>query len=333
MFLLSQFLTQQDTEDTLVDLIGTLMLACKEVAIQLREGELAGVLGSTDNTNVQGETQKKMDVIANDLLKKFLLDNPLVAGLASEEEDHPVAGNPEGKYLVIFDPLDGSSNIDINVSVGTIFSILELPAGMDPSQDAAYLQCGRKQIASGYVLYGQSSILALTTGQGVNFFTLAHTGDFILTREQVQIPADTTEFAINMSNHRFWEDEMRNYVNDLLQGSEGPRGKNFNMRWVASMVAEVHRVMTRGGIFTYPWDNRSSSKPGKLRLMYEGNPMSMLIEQAGGISSTCYKNIMDLEPQHIHQRSAVALGSKNEVKTLLNYHAESGEGQAAKLNT
>lgn len=333
MLLLSQFLKQQETEDKLVDLIGTLMLACKEVAIQLREGELAGVLGSTDNTNVQGETQKKMDVIANDLLKKFLLDNPLVAGLASEEEDDPVAGNPEGKYLVIFDPLDGSSNIDINVSVGTIFSILELPEGMDPGSQEAYLQTGRKQVAAGYVLYGQSSILSLTTGHGVNFFTLAHTGDFILTREQVTIPADTKEFAINMSNHRFWEEEMRNYVGDLLQGSEGPRGKNYNMRWIASMVAEVHRVLTRGGIFTYPWDSRDSSKPGKLRLMYEGNPMSMLIEQADGISSTGYKNIMDLDPTHIHQRSSVALGSKNEVEALLSYHAESGNGQAAKLNT
>ncbi|WP_299180654.1 class 1 fructose-bisphosphatase [uncultured Neptuniibacter sp.] len=333
MLLLSQFLKQQETEDTLVDLIGTLMLACKEVAIQLREGELAGVLGSTDNTNVQGETQKKMDVIANDLLKKFLLDNPLVAGLASEEEDHPVGGNPEGKYLVIFDPLDGSSNIDINVSVGTIFSILELPEGMDPSKDEAYLQCGRKQIAAGYVLYGQSSVLALTTGSGVNFFTLAHTGDFILTREQISIPTDTKEFAINMSNHRFWEDEMRNYVGDLLQGSEGVREKNYNMRWIASMVAEVHRVLTRGGIFSYPWDSRDSSKPGKLRLMYEGNPMSMLIEQAGGISSTCYKNILDLEPQHIHQRCSVALGSKNEVETLITYHSESSDGRAAQLNT
>ena len=333
MLLLSQFLKQQETEDKLVDLIGTLMLACKEVAIQLREGELAGVLGSADITNIQGETQKKMDVISNDLLKKFLLDNPLVAGIASEEEDHPVGGNPEGKYLVIFDPLDGSSNIDINVSVGTIFSVLELEEGMDPSTDEAYLQCGRKQVAAGYVLYGQSSILSLTTGHGVNFFTLAHTGDFILTREQISIPKDTKEFAINMSNHRFWEEDMRNYIGDLLQGEEGTREKNYNMRWIASMVAEVHRVLTRGGIFAYPWDSRDPNKPGKLRLMYEGNPMSMLIEQAGGISSTCYKNILDLEPQHIHQRCSVALGSSNEVDTLLTYHSDSSDGRAAKLNT
>jgi fructose-1,6-bisphosphatase I len=162
---------------------------------------------------------------------------------------------------------------------------------------------------------------------------LAHTGDFILTREQVTIPKDTKEFAINMSNYRFWEEEMRNYVDDLLQGQEGPREKNYNMRWIASMVAEVHRVLTRGGIFTYPWDSRDPAKPGKLRLMYEGNPMSMLIEQAGGISSTCYKNIMDLEPQHIHQRCSVALGSMHEVETLITYHSEESEGRAARLNS
>ncbi|MFW1677992.1 class 1 fructose-bisphosphatase [Pontibacter sp. JAM-7] len=332
MLLLNQYLNHHETEDNLVDLIDTLMLACKEVAIQLREGELAGVLGSTENTNVQGETQKKMDVIANDLLKKFLLDNPLVAGLASEEEDHPVAGNPNGKYLVIFDPLDGSSNIDINVSVGTIFSILELPAGSNGADEQAYLQKGRKQVAAGYVLYGQSSVLALTTGQGVNFFTLAHTGDFILTRENVQVPTQTKEFAVNMSNHRFWEDSMRDYVADLLNGADGPRGKNYNMRWIASMVAEVHRVLTRGGIFTYPWDQRDPEKPGKLRLMYEGNPMSMLIEQAGGIASTCYINILDLEPKEIHQRVSVALGSSEEVNALLQYHTDP-TGVAARLNS
>jgi len=325
MQLLNQFLKQQNTEDNLVDLIGTLMLACKEVAIQLREGALAGVLGTTESTNVQGETQKKMDVIANDLLKKFLLDNPLVAGLASEEEDHPVPGNADGRYLVIFDPLDGSSNIDINVSVGTIFSILEQPEGASPGDEAAYLQAGRKQVAAGYVLYGQSAVLALTTGHGVNFFTLAHTGDFILTREQVSIPTQTSEFAINMSNQRFWEKPMNQYIDDLLLGVEGPRGKNFNMRWIASMVAEVHRILTRGGVFTYPWDSRDPAKPGKLRLMYEGNPMSMLIEQAGGLSTTCYDHIMDVQPEKIHQRVAVALGSTEEVETVLEYHKRKPE--------
>lgn len=322
MQLLSQFLKHRQTDAQLVELIDTLMLACKEIALKLREGALAGVLGTTNDINVQGETQKKMDVIANDVLKKVLLDNPLVAGLASEEEDHPVAGNREGRFLVTFDPLDGSSNIDINVSVGTIFSILELPEGEDPAEHSAYLQTGRRQLAAGYVLYGPAAVLALTTGEGVNFFTLAHTGDFLLTREQVQVPVETREFAINMSNQRFWEPAMRRYIGDLLNGSDGPRGKNYNMRWVASMVAEVHRILTRGGIFTYPWDEREPEKPGKLRLMYEGNPMGMLIEQASGLATTCYSPILDVEPSQIHQRVSVALGSRHEVEALLKYHCD-----------
>ncbi|WP_271271367.1 class 1 fructose-bisphosphatase [Aliamphritea hakodatensis] len=322
MLLLSQFLKHQNTPDDLVELTDTLMVACKEIAIQLREGALAGILGTSEEVNVQGETQKKLDIISNDILKAVLLDNPLVAGVASEEEEEPVAGNPDGKYLVTFDPLDGSSNIDINVSVGTIFSILECPEGMNGGDEAAFLQAGRKQVASGYVLYGTCAVLTLTTGNGVNMFTLSHTGDFILTRENVQIPEQTQEFAINMSNQRFWEPAMQNYVADLLQGEEGPLGKRYNMRWVASMVAEVHRVLTRGGIFMYPWDKRTPEKPGKLRLMYEGNPMSWLIEQAGGRSTTCYKDILDVEPDKIHQRVAVALGSKQEVTTMMGYHGE-----------
>lgn len=320
MQLLSNYLKHKHTDPELVELIDTLMIACKEIALQLREGALAGILGTTEDTNVQGETQKKMDVISNDVLKKVLLDNPLVRGLASEEEDDPVFGNPQGRFLVTFDPLDGSSNIDINVSVGTIFSILEVPEGATEDSVDIFLQPGRKQLASGYVLYGPSAVLTLTTGQGVDMFTLAHTGDFLLTRKDIRIPAETREFAINMSNHRFWEEPMRNYIDDLLRGAEGPRGKNYNMRWIASMVAEVHRVLTRGGIFTYPWDSRDPSKPGKLRLMYEGNPMSLLIEQAGGLSSTCYSDILDIQPEHIHQRVSVALGSRQEVETLLQYH-------------
>lgn len=322
MQLLGSYLKHNGTDQALVELIETLMVACKEIALQLREGALAGIHGSTENTNVQGETQKKLDVISNDILKQVLLDDPMVHGIASEEEDEPVFGSPEGRFLVTFDPLDGSSNIDVNVSVGTIFSILEVPEGAERGQADLFLQPGRKQLAAGYVLYGPSAVLALTTGRGVDMFTLAHTGDFLLTREQVQIPTDTREFAINMSNHRHWEPAMRNYIGDLLAGTEGPREKNYNMRWIASMVAEVHRVLTRGGLFTYPWDSRDPQKPGKLRLLYEGNPMSMLIEQAGGLSTNCYQPIMDLDPQAIHQRVAVALGSRDEVETLMQYHQQ-----------
>ncbi|QEW05579.1 class 1 fructose-bisphosphatase [Nitrincola iocasae] len=320
MQLLSNFLKHKKIDTELVELIDTLMLACKEIALQLREGELAGVLGISDNTNIQGETQKKLDIISNEILKKVLLDNPLVRGVASEEEDHAVFGNPEGRFLVTFDPLDGSSNIDINVSVGTIFSVLEVPAGEHEDSDSLFLQPGTQQLAAGYVLYGPHAVLSLTTGDGVNMFTLAHTGDFLLTQEDVTVPETTAEFAINMSNQRFWEPAMRNYIDDLLAGTEGPRAQNYNMRWIASMVAEVHRILTRGGLFTYPWDSRDPKKPGKLRLMYEGNPMSMLIEQAGGVSSTCYQRIMEIQPEHIHQRVSVALGSREEVKALVEYH-------------
>ncbi|CAI8242886.1 MAG: Fructose-1,6-bisphosphatase class 1 [Marinobacterium sp. xm-d-530] len=325
MQLLSSFLKHNKTDADLVEVIEVLMIACKEVALQLREGALAGVLGTSTLTNVQGETQKKLDIVSNDIIKKVLLDNRLVRGVASEEEEEPVWGSRDGRYLVTFDPLDGSSNIDINVSVGTIFSIIEAPKPWAKQDTNEFLQPGRKQVAAGYVLYGPSAVLALTTGNGVNMFTLAHTGDFILTEESVKIPEETSEFSINMSNKRHWEPQMQEYIDDLLLGEEGPREKNYNMRWVASMVAEVHRLLTRGGIFTYPWDKRDPSKPGKLRLMYEGNPMSFLIEQAGGVASTCYEEIMDLSPEHIHQRVSVALGSKQEVEMLKAYHRKKSE--------
>lgn len=325
MQLLSSFLKHNKTDADLVEVIEVLMIACKEVALQLREGALAGVLGTSTLTNVQGETQKKLDIVSNDIIKKVLLDNRLVRGVASEEEEEPVWGSRDGRYLVTFDPLDGSSNIDINVSVGTIFSIIEAPKPWAKQDTNEFLQPGRKQVAAGYVLYGPSAVLALTTGSGVNMFTLAHTGDFILTEESVKIPEETSEFSINMSNKRHWEPQMQAYIDDLLLGEEGPREKNYNMRWVASMVAEVHRLLTRGGIFTYPWDSRDPSKPGKLRLMYEGNPMSFLIEQAGGVASTCYEEIMDLSPEHIHQRVSVALGSKQEVEMLKAYHRKKSE--------
>ena len=269
---------------------------------------------------MQGEIQKKLDVISNDLLKQALLANRNVAGIASEEEEQAIAGNAEGQYLVTFDPLDGSSNIDINVTVGTIFSVLALPENCTQVTTDTFLQAGRKQIAAGYVLYGPSVILAITTGNGVAMYNLGADGVFYQTEDQIQVPETTEEFAINMSNQRFWQAPMQNYVNDLLLGEKGPLGKRFNMRWIASMVAEVHRILTRGGIFMYPYDSRDPSKAGKLRLMYEGNPMSFLIEQAGGASSDTQKPIMDVEPNHIHQRVPVILGSKEEVERVNRYH-------------
>ncbi len=320
---LTPFLQQNGTPESLITLMTPLLEACKQISHKLQEGALAGILGSAGLENVQGETQKKLDVVANDLLKEALLECPLVKGVASEEEPLPVAGNPDGRYLVTFDPLDGSSNIDINVSVGTIFSILEADANEPGGDEATFLKPGARQIAAGYVLYGPSTLLTLTTGNGVNMFTLGQDGDFYLTREQVRVPEQTQEFAINMSNQRFWEPCMQRYVADLLQGEEGPLGKRYNMRWIASMVAEVHRILTRGGIFMYPWDTREPSKPGKLRLMYEGNPMSLLIEQAGGLSTNARSRILDLQPEKIHQRVSVVLGSRDEVEAALRYHQDS----------
>ncbi|MFT5720350.1 MAG: fructose-1,6-bisphosphatase I [Motiliproteus sp.] len=322
MQLLSQFLKHSDSPADLIELINILMSSCKEINAKLNDGALAGILGTNQTENIQGETQKKLDVISNDLIKQTLSESDLVRGMASEEEDFPVACHPEGRYLVTFDPLDGSSNIDINVTVGTIFSVLEAQDGFNAAEEHAYLQPGYKQVAAGYVLYGPSCILALTTGEGVNMFTLGHNGEFYLTREQVMIPETTQEFAINMSNQRFWEAPIQQYVQDLLSGEEGPRGKRYNMRWIASMVAEVHRILTRGGVFLYPWDAREPHKPGKLRLMYEGNPMSMLIEQAGGRSVNTQIDIMNVQPAQIHERVSVVLGSKEEVETVMRYHRD-----------
>ena len=320
MLSLNQAFEQSQVDPQLVSVVDSITITCKNIAERLRGGALSGLYGSAEQENVQGEIQKKLDVISNDLLKQALLANRNVAGIASEEEEQAIAGNAEGQYLVTFDPLDGSSNIDINVTVGTIFSVLALPENCTQVTTDTFLQAGRKQIAAGYVLYGPSVILAITTGNGVAMYNLGADGVFYQTEDQIQVPETTEEFAINMSNQRFWQAPMQNYVNDLLLGEKGPLGKRFNMRWIASMVAEVHRILTRGGIFMYPYDSRDPSKAGKLRLMYEGNPMSFLIEQAGGASSDTQIPIMDVEPNHIHQRVPVILGSKEEVERVNRYH-------------
>ena len=305
----------------LISLINTLMASCKEISFRLHQGELADILGSTLDENIQGETQKKLDVISNQLIKDILLESGLVRAIASEEEDTIVAGSENGRYLVCFDPLDGSSNIDINSLVGTIFSIMEVPEGQTGATEEMFLQPGTQQVAAGYVLYGPSTQLVLTTGNGVRQYTLDNTiGEFLLTNEKMIISEDTQEFAVNMSNQRFWQAPMQQYISDLIAGDTGTRDKNFNMRWIAAIVGDVHRVLTRGGIFTYPTDTKNPKQPNKLRLMYEANPMSFLVEQAGGVSSTGYQRIMEIQPTEIHQRVAVILGSKNEVDTCLGYH-------------
>ncbi len=306
----------------LTQLILQTAIACKGISSALHKGALAGVLGSANTDNVQGETQKKLDIISNVLMVDTLLGGGIAAALASEEMDEMIVASESGKYLILFDPLDGSSNIDVNMSVGTIFSILERP-NTNSIETSDFYQAGQHQVAAGYALYGPSTLLVLTLGNGVDIFTLDRDlGEFILTSEKISIPTDTQEFAINMSNQRHWEKPMQRYVNECLEGKEGVRGKDFNMRWVASMVGDVHRILMRGGIFMYPYDLKDPKKAGKLRLMYEANPMSFLIEQAGGASTTGRQRIMDVDPTGLHQRIPVVLGSRNEVLRVTHYHVQ-----------
>ncbi|EPC9158828.1 class 1 fructose-bisphosphatase [Acinetobacter baumannii] len=318
---LSQFLQQEKGNLTpeLAQVIDTIAATCKTIDQALQKGALAGILGSAGNENVQGETQKKLDVISNDYLIDALKVHPHVGGLASEELDDFTPAQENGEYLVLFDPLDGSSNIDINMCVGTIFSILPAKNAVTQAQD--FMQAGTQQVAAGYVLYGPSTMMALTVGNGVAFFTLdPETQTFLLTTENVQVSADTEEFAINASNQRHWEQPVKQYIEELLAGKTSVREKDFNMRWVACMVGDVHRILCRGGIFLYPYDLKDPKKAGRLRLMYEANPMSMLIEQAGGASTTGRVRILEIEPTELHQRVPVIIGSKNEVERVTSYH-------------
>ena len=302
--------------------------ACKRISLAVTKGALGEVLGSADSENVQGEVQKKLDIIANEVLIEANEWGGHLAAMASEEMDDIYAVPhrfPKGEYLLLFDPLDGSSNIDVNVSIGTIFSVLRKqnddPQVIDPVSAADFLQAGKQQVAAGYCVYGPQTTLVLTVGDGVAVFTLdREQGSFVLTQEDLRIPADTKEFAANMSNMRHWDAPMTRYIEECLAGKEGPRGKDFNMRWVGSMVADVHRILTRGGIFLYPWDRREPNKPGKLRLMYEANPMAWLVEQAGGAATNGRQRILDIQPAQLHERVSVFLGSKHEVERVTSYY-------------
>lgn len=332
---LTRYLVEQQRVHGLIPpalrlLIEVVARACKRIAISVNKGALGEVLGSAGSENVQGEVQKKLDIIANEVLIDANEWGGHLAAMASEEmEGIYVVPNryPQGEYLLLFDPLDGSSNIDVNVSIGTIFSVLrrrnEDPTRVDPVCESDFLQPGHQQVAAGYCIYGPQTVLVLTVGNGVAMFTLdREQGSWVLTQENVRIPPDTKEFAINMSNMRHWDAPVRRYVDECLAGKEGPRGKDFNMRWIASMVADVHRILSRGGIFMYPWDKREPEKPGKLRLMYEANPMGWLVEQAGGAATNGRQRILDVVPTHLHERVSVILGSKNEVERVTAYHLE-----------
>jgi len=305
-------------------LLETVARACKSISHAVNKGALGNVLGSTGTINVQGEAQKKLDVLSNEILFEANCWGGYLAGMASEEMDEPMGipiAYPRGKYLLLFDPLDGSSNIDVNVSIGTIFSVLRSPSSDEDARETAFMQPGTRQMCAGYTVYGPQTLLVLSVGHGVQVFTLDRdTGSFLMTQSNVRIPADTREFAVNMSNLRHWDAPVRRYVDELLAGRTGPRGVDFNMRWVASMVADVHRIMTRGGIFMYPRDARDPTRAGRLRLMYEGNPMAYLIEQAGGAATNGERRILEIEPTTLHERVAVFLGSRNEVERVTGYH-------------
>lgn len=327
---LSQFITEQqrkspDCSGDLTALVNDIVTACKQISHLVNQGDLIGTWGSADSENVQGEVQKQLDIISNDYMVDALNWTGHLAGMVSEEEDKIITipkQFPRGKYLALFDPLDGSSNIDVNLTVGSIFSILRCEQGINPTEED-FLQAGSQQVCAGFVLYGPSTMLVLTTGQGVNGFTLdQEIGEFYMTHPDMTIPEDTQEFAINMSNQRFWEPPVQQYIAECLQGTEGAREKDFNMRWIASLVAEVYRVLTRGGLFMYPYDLRDPTKEGRLRLMYEANPIGFIVEQAGGLCSTGRDRILDLKPKQIHQRVPVILGAKNEVNRIISYHKE-----------
>jgi len=328
---LSRYLVEQQRDKGHIPadlrlLLEVVARACKSISHAVNKGALGGVLGSSDSENVQGEVQKKLDIIANEVLLEANEWGGHLAAMASEEMDsiYLVPNRyPQGEYLLMFDPLDGSSNIDVNVSIGTIFSVLKKAGENQGVTEQDFLQPGKQQVAAGYCVYGPQTTLVLTVGDGVAMFTLdREQGSFVLTQENVQVPADTQEFAINMSNMRHWDQPVRRYIDECLQGKDGPRGKDFNMRWIASMVADVHRILTRGGVFMYPWDKREPHKPGKLRLLYEANPMSWLIEQAGGAATNGKERILDLQPRQLHERVSVVLGSKNEVQRLTQYHTQ-----------
>lgn len=305
----------------LITLIRTILTASKEIAFRVSQGALGDVLGSTLDENIQGETQKKLDVIANQLIKNLLLNEESVKSIASEEEDNIVAGHPNGRFNVAFDPLDGSSNIDINGQIGTIFTILNAKqdvAADDPSQ---FIQKGKDQVAAGYILYGPSTMLVITTGGPTRCFTLDKTyGEFLLTMPELDVGKDTQEFSINMSNSHYWHTETQAYIDNLLLGEAGKRGKRFNMRWNGAMVGDIHRILLRGGIFLYPNDKRDPSQPAKLRLLYEAMPMAMLVENAGGKAFSNQTRILDIVPTELHQRVPVLMGSSNEVDECVAHY-------------
>ena len=345
---LTQYLIEQrrrfpGASGALNALILDVSLAAKAISRAVSFGELGDPMSQqlvdaskahAPVTNVQGEVQKTLDVVSNEIFLRTTEWSGHLAGMGSEEMEAPYQiprQYQRGNYLLVFDPLDGSSNIDVNVSVGSIFSILRAPQSViDSGRDiteADFLQPGASQVAAGYAIYGPVTMLVLTVGSGVAGFTLdPNLGEFKLTQSDIRIPEDAQEFAINTSNSRFWEPPIKRYVDECLEGRTGVRGKDFNMRWIASLVAEAHRILMRGGVFMYPRDTKDLSKPGRLRLLYEANPIGFVMEQAGGRASTGRTSVLEVQPEKLHQRIGFVFGSKSEVERIERYHREYDEG-------
>jgi fructose-1,6-bisphosphatase len=332
---LSKFIIEEqrqtaERDEQLTALINDIQTSCKYISTAVARGPLQGTLGSSATRNAQGDTQQRLDIVANDIMLRSCEWGGQLAGMVSEELPGPYVipnGYPRGRYLLAFDPLDGSSNIDVNVSVGSVFSILRAPRGSEPASAEDFLQPGTRQVCAGYALYGPASMMVLTLGRGVHGFSLdPEIGAYILTHPNMTVPAEAREFAVNVSNERFWERPVQRYVAECLRGKTGVREVDFNMRWIASLVAEVHRILMRGGLFMYPRDNKDPKLEGRLRLLYEANPMAMIIEQAGGRASTGRERVLEIVPTSIHQRVPLILGSKNEVERIDRYHREFDAG-------
>ncbi|MFO7305099.1 MAG: class 1 fructose-bisphosphatase [Gammaproteobacteria bacterium] len=325
-FLIEERRRRADENTDFISIVNDVRLACKRIAVLIGKGALAGALGRTDATNVQGEVQMRLDVLANEIFVRTTEWTGQLAGMVSEEMETPYsipAEYPRGRHLLLFDPLDGSSNIDVNVAVGSIFSILRCPDGVAEPCEADFLQPGTAQVCAGYAIYGPSTMLVLTTGHGVHGFTLdREVGEFLLTHPDLRIPETTSEFAINASNWRHWEAPIKRYVSECQAGAAGPRGRDFNMRWIASLVAETHRILMRGGVFLYPRDRKDLSRAGRLRLLYEANPIGFIVEQAGGRASTGREPILEVTPASLHERIGFIFGARAEVERIESYYRD-----------
>jgi fructose-1,6-bisphosphatase len=326
-FLIEQLRGEEDRSD-LAALLVDVAAAIKAIAAMTAKGALRGAL-APDTQHAQGEAQKPLDVLASETLLAHCEWGGLLAGMASQDLDR-LYEIPDryrrGRYLLVFDPLDGAANLDVNVAAGTIFSVLRHERGTAPGT-ADYLQPGRSQAAAGYAIYGPSTMLVLTVGKGTHGFTLdREIGNFVLTHPNLQIAAETSEFAIDIGNERFWEPPVERYVRECKAGSTGVRARDFNMRWVASLVAELHRILMRGGVFLHPLDLKDRSGTTTLRLLYEANPMALLVEQAGGLASTGRERVLGVEPGDLYQCVPVIVGSRNEVERIVRYHREYDTG-------